>query len=305
MKQLHILNGDASLPAFKLAALPGDIMIWREILSEGPVDATAPETDFWHMRRQYITSTYAETPEAYHQKVHAELLLLEQLGSYAEVVLWFDTDLMCQVNLLYLVQLLAQKQAKAISIATPAQKQVAFLLPGQIQFVYDKRHPLQAEELQLATQLWQAYASPNPAALQQHLSYLHGSFHHLRLALYKHLQRFPSCRNGLSRPEQVLLELLAAGTTQLPGLMQQFWQREPLYGFGDWQILTLLNSLAPELVQHEGQEVALTNAGREVLQQKRKRQTIKPFGNWIGGVYLLGTEPGWCRDSQEKLIHHI
>lgn len=37
MGKLHILNGDATAEIFKQTAIDGDILVWREILGEGPV----------------------------------------------------------------------------------------------------------------------------------------------------------------------------------------------------------------------------------------------------------------------------
>jgi len=35
---LHIVNGDATLTRLAPAALPGDVLVWRDILVEGPVE---------------------------------------------------------------------------------------------------------------------------------------------------------------------------------------------------------------------------------------------------------------------------
>ena len=44
MKTLHVLNGDATAHPFASAGLPGDVAIWREMLSEGPLLAV-PKSD--------------------------------------------------------------------------------------------------------------------------------------------------------------------------------------------------------------------------------------------------------------------
>ena len=107
---LHILNGDATLPAFTAAKLPGQVLVWREILSQGPAIAGIPEETFWLKRQAYINSTYGETAASYKQKVLDEILRLEAAGAFFEVVLWFDSDMMCQVNLFYLLHRMHQLQ---------------------------------------------------------------------------------------------------------------------------------------------------------------------------------------------------
>ncbi|MDX5481950.1 MAG: DUF1835 domain-containing protein [Hymenobacteraceae bacterium] len=302
MKQFHVLNGDASLPAFKLAELPGDVLVWREVLSEGPVNAAGTDADFWQQRKVYICNTYSETPDGYRAKVLEEVRKLQQAPVYTEVVLWFDTDLMCQVNLLYLVQLLHKSQVRAISIATPTHKPVAQLLPRELQFLYDQRKGLQAGELQLADQLWQAYSSSSPESLQQLLSTAPAFLPNLTKAMQSHLRRFPSCHNGLSHPEQVLLEILDTGVNYVPNLMQQFWQKAPAYGFGDSQLLEILGGLSPELVQLHEQKAGITDAGKAVLEQKNKRQEVKPFHLWLGGVAITGPETDWCWHTEKGCL---
>jgi hypothetical protein len=44
---LHILNGDATLSSFEQTGLDGDIMVWREVLSEGPVEENIASGTFW------------------------------------------------------------------------------------------------------------------------------------------------------------------------------------------------------------------------------------------------------------------
>jgi hypothetical protein len=55
---LHILNGDATLPGFEQADIDGDVMIWREVLSEGPVMANVASATFWQQRADWISETF-------------------------------------------------------------------------------------------------------------------------------------------------------------------------------------------------------------------------------------------------------
>ncbi|WP_460879547.1 DUF1835 domain-containing protein [Pontibacter rugosus] len=137
---LHILNGDASAPAFESTNLAGQVLIWREILSEGPVPVTLPAPAFWQARQSYITTTFGESAPKYKEKV---LDVVEKLNetssSFFEIVLWFDADLMCQVNLLYLLQHLSQNRAGIISVCTPAPgSQIALLKPDELAQLMEK-----------------------------------------------------------------------------------------------------------------------------------------------------------------------
>ena len=99
---LHILNGDATANLFKETGLPGQVLVWREILAEGPATQTPDEKAFWRQRQEYITQSYQETTQNYHLKVLTELNRLQQLcRQQDEIILWFEHDLICQVNLVY------------------------------------------------------------------------------------------------------------------------------------------------------------------------------------------------------------
>src|SRR5207245_418335 len=64
----------------------------------------------------------------------------------------------------------------------------------------------------------------------------------LKSALFKHLERFPSLRNGLGREASLCLKLVADGHSEFKALFPAFGKREPLYGFGDAQVFLELKT---------------------------------------------------------------
>ena len=55
--QLHILNGDATLRPFIESKIAGDVVIWREILSEGPAKNVSTQ-EFFQLRAEYIHQAF-------------------------------------------------------------------------------------------------------------------------------------------------------------------------------------------------------------------------------------------------------
>ena len=94
MSILHILNGDATLQAFEQTGLEGDTMIWREVLSEGPLEESISSGSFWKIRSEWICETFKETPGNYQEKVIDQLDKLSE--HYDEINLWFEFDLHCR-----------------------------------------------------------------------------------------------------------------------------------------------------------------------------------------------------------------
>lgn len=298
---LHILNGDATIPAFKSANLPGKVLVWREILSEGPAAALLPEQEFWQNRQAYITDIYHESAEVYQQKVLQELPKLDAAGNFFEVVLWFDADLMCQVNLLYLLQRLYHLRPKLTSLFTPPQsKSIGLMTVNELQLLFEERQQLIDLQLKQAYALWQLYAGPDPLKLQQYLTDKIIQLPNLGKALWLHLQRFPGCTTGLNSPEIALLELVQQEVITKKELMQKFWKQHPAYGYGDLQIEHILQRLKPLFVQDE-EHITLSELGKQVLHGKKNYITESQR---LGGV-LIETNGVYCYNSVRQQLEEI
>ncbi|WP_242929326.1 DUF1835 domain-containing protein [Pontibacter vulgaris] len=301
LPSLHILNGDASIPAFKAASLPGEVIVWREVLSEGPAIYTLPEEEFWRKRQEFITSSYNSSAEEYKTKVLDEVKKLKEAHAFFEVILWFDADLMCQVNLLYLLQLLYHQKVRIVSICIPFEdKNISYLKPEQIRELFDNRMQLQPEQLEHTDTLWRLYAGPDPMALQNYLQQHAGSLPLLYNALNLHLKRFPAINTSINHAQMVLLQAIAEGYTPQKALMQQFWKLEHGYGFGDYQLLDLLESLQPELVSTT-EPFILTEQGKLVATAKQKYKRWLEHKPWLGGVQLSAHSP-WFYDAEKSQL---
>jgi len=294
LSTLHILNGDASLPAFETAGLPGGVLVWREILSEGPAVAALPEERFWQLRQDYITAAYHEASEHYRTKVLQELPKLAAAAGMFEVVLWFDADLMCQVNLLYLLHRLHELKPTLVSVCTPPPPQQVALMQGEaLAQLFRSRQQLSEKQLAQAHEVWQLYAGPDPLLLQQYIQAHALKLPYLHQAQQLHLSRFPSCTSGLGQHEHALLALIRQEPMNKEQLMKKFWQQYPGYGFGDLQLAHMLQRLEPLLLREEG-NFQLSSVGFQVLQR------VKRYSNgthWLGGTKLAG-DGGYCYQSE-------
>ncbi|RIJ42362.1 DUF1835 domain-containing protein [Pontibacter oryzae] len=298
LSTLHILNGDASLPNFTKANLPGQVLVWREVLSEGPVHADLPESEFWQKREEYITRATKEPAEAYHIKVLEEVQKLEQAHTFFEVILWFDADLMCQVNLLFLLSRLQQRRPAMVSVCTPGPgSSIGLLNSGQLQALMEKRQQLTQDQLYSAGEIWELYASPHPLKLQLYLQQISSPLPHLDEAMHLFFTRFPDCTDGLSQPERALLQFIQDGATNMNALMQQFWIEYPGYGFGDLQLEQLLSQLQPDLAQTT-EPLKLSFFGERVLQGYAN---YKPKPYWLGGTEINGNSR-FCYDQETKKL---
>jgi hypothetical protein len=254
MNTLHILNGDSTRYSFKQTGLDGDVMVWREVLSEGPLEENILAARFWRNRKKWITETFNEKPESYQYKMLDQLTKLSE--QYDVINLWFEFDLHCQANLLGVIAYLEQK----IDLSSPA---IYLICPGdfpgkadfrgmgelnseELEYLYDNiREQLSDEDFAIALQAWKIYVSKDTEVLNQFLSTTDfwGSLHFLKPALQAQLKRLQVNEQGLNYIEQKLLEIYNYGIRTKPEIYLEFWKTEKIYGMGDMEIEIYLDKL--------------------------------------------------------------
>ncbi|MGN8068316.1 DUF1835 domain-containing protein [Mucilaginibacter sp. 22184] len=250
---LHILNGDAALSGFNETGLDGDVLVWREVLSEGPLQENILSGSFWSARAQWISQTFHENIDVYQHKVIDELGKLN--SDYTEINLWFEFDLHCQVNLLGVLQMLSRKtdmSAPAIYLICLADcvqfnfaKGLGELNGEQFEELYDGRERLNEWEFELATEAWQLYVQGNAAVLEKWLNENNfwGGMPLLKPALQAHLKRLQVNEAGLGYIEQRLLDIYNSGAKTRSSIYATFWNEDKIFGMGDSEIDIYLDSL--------------------------------------------------------------
>jgi hypothetical protein len=254
MNILHILNGDATLNGFEETGLEGDIMVWREVLSEGPLEENISSGSFWRVRAAWITETFEENADSYQEG------MIDQLGKfsepYDEINLWFEFDLHCQVNMLGAMMMLKQKtdlSAPAVYLICPAGypgkddfRGMGELNGEELEYLYDQiRVELNGIDFILAAELWAIYVSRDEEKLRQYLesTSFWGNLPLLKPAMEAHLQRLRVNENGLNGIEQKLLDIYKSGAKTRPDMYKAFWETEKIYGMGDMEIDIYLQQL--------------------------------------------------------------
>jgi hypothetical protein len=292
---LHVLNGDATRTIFEKARIPGDVMVWREMLCEGKAPATQNMSHFFEERAAFLQQEYGIDQKAYLSDVDHEYQLLNNAAAYEEIVLWFEFDLFCQVNLLFVLYYLQQLKTPLppISIVqldkhpeVPNFRGIGMLKSKHLPPLFEKR----------------VYVQEDPLAIEQlsrrsstHLPYLGN-------ALQAHLQRLPGSSNGLNVVEHFFLDRLALGKLRERDLYYQFWNELKIYGFGDFQLDIYTQRLQRAgVVKREDEMLSLTGLGEEVLHNEENYLSFASQQNvWIGGIPLDHTP--WRWDEEEGRV---
>ncbi|MDB5144951.1 MAG: hypothetical protein JWQ66_3664 [Mucilaginibacter sp.] len=251
---LHILNGDSTSYSFKETGLDGDILVWREILSQGPLQEDISSGEFWEMREEWISKTFNESPNGYQEQVVNPLEKLKE--PYEEINLWFEFDLHCQANLLGVIEMLSKNtdlSPPAVYLICPGDfpgkndfRGMGELTGEELEYLYDNiRMQLSEPDFAIAGEAWKLYVESDVDKLERWLNdnTFWGSLHFLKPALQAHLQRLRLNENNLNTIEQKLLDIYNSGIKTRHDIYQAFWQTEKIYGMGDLEIDLYLKRL--------------------------------------------------------------
>ena len=319
---LHIHNGDSTANTLREASFPGTHFAFREALASGPTPAGLSQDEWFAVRAKHLAGMAAQEAPNIQQELVAQAATLASLHQHDEIILWFEHDLFCQIHLIHLLDYFARRPV------TPARLSLICIgaFPGKPNFhglgeltaeqmasLFDTRHEVSAAELQLAQRAWQAFCSPDPQAIVTLLDEDTSALPFLRGALLQHLARFPAVHNGLSRAENTLLTLIAAGNNAYVKLCPAFFNAEPAYGLGDTQVQDDLKHMADAthpLLQLSGLNDSddwrnvtcnLTAIGQQVSAGQADFVYLNGLDTWLGGVHLT-TEQLWRWDEQQQQL---
>src|SRR5437660_12025279 len=324
-KMLHLHNGDSTAGTARKADLPGEHLAWREALVCGPAPSGLSGDDFRQVRARHLSDAYGVNLQDCEKELREQQEALARFVDHEEVVLWFEHDPFCQVHLSDLLNWFAQSEL--------AQTKLSFIsidnFPGiydfrglgqlneaQLASLFPQRREISSAQLILGSKAWQAYSSSDPSEIESLLAEDTAALPFLKSALFKHLARFPSMRNGLGRDGSLCLDLVADGQTEFKSLFPAFGNREPLYGFGDAQVFLELKRLAkgphPLLIMKDhaspmdsgellGTSFRITDH-KAVLNGYEDFVRLNGIDLWLGGVHLQGDEAEWRWDEDHAKL---
>jgi hypothetical protein len=272
---LHVTNGDAVVGELTAAMdiNPDEVLVWREVLHDGPVPADVGPDGLARVRARHLTArSWAHADDAEVSEATALAMLRERDGRLAawpadaEVVLWFEDDLFDALQLAQLEDRLAGRLGPVTHV------HLRYPPRGDLRAALDAREPIDPDPAAFA-----ALRSDDPRAWLT------------TPAFARLLEELPDARTGLSRLERQILEALASGPLAPPDLFTIATASEHPPWVADAALLALADDLAP-LVTHANGGYELTPTGVAVL----AGDTTRPrTDRWLGGVHLGPDRPDW------------
>jgi hypothetical protein len=308
---LHVTNGSSvSLDA---SGLGGEVLVWADVLHEGPVPSRLNPDELTRVRSAFLDSLWpGERPAS--EGLAARDRTLAEHAAHGEVTLWFEHDLFDQLQLIQILDWFrghesAIDRLRLICIDTYLGR----LTGSQLANLWPHRKRVTPAELELASEAWRAFRSPDPTDIERVLRADTSALPFLAGALLRHLQQFPSVENGLARTERQILELIDAGQRDFGSLFPADQLREERIFMGDCVFYRYLRGLCDcrhALVREERSledrsRFALTPVGREVLAGQADHIRLNGINRWLGGVHLHGPEALWrWNEAAGKLVPH-
>lgn len=234
----HVLPGDAQVEEFKKTDIEGEVIICRECLIVGDVNAeTLPE--FWEQRAHFILSEYGEDEIEYYEKVADEVAKLLDADSEDEVNLWFEYELFCSVNLWFCLWLLNETGARIYRVEpivlSETDRWLGFgkLDEDNLKTCFNARTKFRAEDVALGAELWNAYRKNDRVKLAELSNSTSPCFPYLRDVCEAAIEKE-------SRPSEIIAEIQFEGKTEFKDIFPEFTRRAGVYGFGDLQVRRLI-----------------------------------------------------------------
>src|SRR4030095_13617844 len=97
---LHILNGGATEAVLAQTAIAGTRFSFRDALIEGPA-SSVDGAEWRRLRAEHLVGAYDAEINKCEADLEQQEAVFASAAQHGEVTLWFEADLLCQLNLLY------------------------------------------------------------------------------------------------------------------------------------------------------------------------------------------------------------
>ena len=308
---LHVTNGDSTAESLLQTTLVERVVVWRDVLHEGPVPDVADA------QLRAVRARFAGTSVGSFEERDAALAA----GRDGEYLLWFEADLYDQLQIAQILARLAELRVAAERITLICIGEylgiahfggLGELRPDQLEGLPEVAAvTLNEDALAFATRAWAALRAPDPRAFAAIVSARSPALRFMPEAFDRLGREYPWTRDGLSLTERRLLAAIAEGAATAGEAFVRGAARESRPYLGDTWAFAAIERLARAEValvaagaatidRHTA--VALTEAGRRVLDGAADHVSLNGIDRWIGGVHLVGRDVPWRWDEGVEAI---
>tara|TARA_R110002050_G_scaffold278909_1_gene425182 strand:- start:5781 stop:6722 length:942 start_codon:yes stop_codon:yes gene_type:complete len=267
---LHITNGTNLTTIINQLGVEGEKLTWEEMLCEGPTSEMIDSEEFLNLRKSFFNEFYDVDLDI--DLIKNEMNKLNHTENYSEIVLWFEYDLFCHINMIAVISLIHQKKIEIpIYLVCSGRiegsknlKALSELTPEQLMDHYENKVLLDAKGIDLANTIWGIYCGIDHNLLKPFIV-KSSSFEYLSNCLKAHLKRFPDSLDGLNVLEKNILEIINKhAITSKNHLLGYALNYQGFYGYGHLQLSRIIDQLSIFFTE-ESNSIVLNRKGHEAL----------------------------------------
>lgn len=316
---LHITNGDSVVATFRQARFPGKYLSWADVLHDGPVPELPTLEELSDVRARALADFGGDGYEKVRARFSERDRMLADFRLHEEVVLWFEHDLLDQLQILQLLDWFyahdpGKTRLSLIQINSFPGVQPFFglgqLSATQLMRLFPTRRTISSMQLSVGKEVWRAFRAPDPSEM-----FALAGFHRekqefpempfLCAAMLRFFEEFPSVQDGLSRTQWQILRAVEAGARKKRDIYLASRKVEAC-PWGDasvfWRIEGLASGTQPALLKKSADDYELTEAGRQILAGSADWVALSGgLDVWLGGTHLIG-EPAWRWDGEARTL---
>ncbi|WGD34494.1 DUF1835 domain-containing protein [Olleya sp. YS] len=304
---LHITNGSSLTDYLKKLDFDGTLLTWHDMLCEGPTTKDIDNPEFFKIRKAFLEKAY--DVEYNVDSIKKEFDKLNDVTSYTEIVLWFEYDLFCHINLVAAISLIKQKGITlplylVCSGRVEGEKELKGLpqlTEKQLKQHYKDKVKLNIDDIATAQKAWRIYCETDHNLFKELIT-RPSSFKYLSNCLKAHLRRFPDTRSGLNTLEYNTLKLIKEHDVKSRHhLLGYCLHYQGYYGFGDLQLQRMIDRL--ELFYEETKDALTLNRNGHLALEHQKNFFKQIDTNFqFGGVNKVDFQ---YDKKENKLIETI
>ncbi|MDP9259044.1 MAG: DUF1835 domain-containing protein, partial [Actinomycetota bacterium] len=170
---VHVVNGDSVAGTLERSGVGGSVIVWRDVLSEGPVPLGDPAA-VRRARAEFLAAAgMGRVEEILADLEAADAALVAALEAGRETVLWFEHDLHDQLQLIQILARIAHHPGRAaarlIAIDShpghPRFAGLGELSADELAALWPRREPIGGEAFAAATRAYEVFRQGDAGAL--------------------------------------------------------------------------------------------------------------------------------------------
>lgn len=265
VKVLHITSGDISGASISRSGLEGELLVWHDILYDGPRSPGWPDDQTLSARALFLEQQTGGglRKEFILETLQSQYAKLSEARKFDSLVLWFDACLFDQSMLCHILTRLhslgIENTTQLLCIDSfpgiEPYHGIGQLSPEQLASSYHLKQQVTEDQFKFAAKVDEAFALQNRALFEEIASMPEAPLSWVPSAARRWLQELPD-ESGLGLLERLALEAISSGLQTTSGIYSYVSAKDaPPHFWGDSTLWAKINALAdriPPRVSIEG-----------------------------------------------------